>query len=63
MVIQELLAEAAPSGQPRAVSVDGRGIEAAADWSNLKSPEKYVSYARGETFSSPGAHPRINRRL
>ena len=55
MVIQELLAEAGAgviSREP--VSVEARGIEAAADWGNLKSPENYVGYARTQNFASPG---------
>ncbi len=40
MIIQELLAEAGNSGIDREpVSVDARGIEAAADWGSLKSAE------------------------
>ena len=31
-----------------------RGIEAAADWGSLKSPENYVGYERTEGFASPG---------
>src|SRR5262245_46591500 len=55
MVIQELLAEAGVEGISREpVSVDARGIEAAADWSNLKSPENYVGYERTQNFASPG---------
>ena len=55
MVIQELLAEAGVAGvSHEPVSVDARGIEAAADWSNLKSPENYVGYERTENFASPG---------
>ena len=55
MVIQELLAEAGAGGFDREpVSVDARGIEAAADWDNLKSPENYVGYERTENFASPG---------
>jgi thiol-disulfide isomerase/thioredoxin len=55
MVIQQLLAEAGAEGVSReAASVDGRGLEAAPDWKSLKSPENYLSYARGENFSSPG---------
>ncbi len=43
MIIQELLAEAGADGVSREpVSVDGRGLEAAADWGNLKSPENYL---------------------
>jgi thiol-disulfide isomerase/thioredoxin len=53
--IQKLLTEAGASGIGRElVSVDGRGIEAAADWGNLRSPENYVGYERTQNFSSPG---------
>lgn len=55
MVIQELLAEAgAENVSSEPVMVDGRGIEVAADWKNLKSPENYVSYAQTQNFASPG---------
>ena len=41
-MIQQLLAEAGSGGIGRElVSVDGRGVEAAADWGSLKSPENY----------------------
>ena len=36
------------------VSVDARGVEAAADWGSLKSAENYVGYERTENFASPG---------
>src|SRR5262249_32765379 len=54
-VIQQLLAEAGFDrlSQER-VSVDARGVEAAADWDSLKSPENYVGYERAENFASPG---------
>jgi len=35
-------------------AVEGRGVEAAADWGNLSSPENYVGYDRTENFASPG---------
>ena len=55
MVIQQLLAEAGNGGIDRgAVSVDARGIEAAADWGSLKSAENYVGHERTENFASPG---------
>jgi len=55
MVIQRLLAEAGQSDVAHdLVSVDARGIEAAADWGSLKSPENYVGYERTENFTSPG---------
>jgi thiol-disulfide isomerase/thioredoxin len=53
--IQELLVEAGMSGFDRApVSADGKGVEAAADWDSVRSPETYAGSARGENFSSPG---------
>jgi hypothetical protein len=33
---------------------DARGIEVAADWGSLKSPENYLGYERTENFASPG---------
>src|SRR3954462_6120695 len=47
-VIQKLL------GIKREIlSVDGTGVEAAADWDSLVTPETYVGYARGAQFASP----------
>jgi thiol-disulfide isomerase/thioredoxin len=37
------------------LSVEGVGVEAAADWDNLGTPETYVGYGRGERFASTGA--------
>ena len=55
MIIQTLLVEAGNSGINRAlVSADARGIEAAADWGNLKSAENYVGYERTQNFASSG---------
>jgi len=54
-VIQQLLAEAGAAGiSQELVAVDSRGAEAAADWSDLRSPENYVGYERTENFASPG---------
>ena len=54
-VIQELLAEAGgPAAGGALVSVVGRGAEAPADWSNLKSAENYLGTARTVDFASPG---------
>jgi thiol-disulfide isomerase/thioredoxin len=54
-MIQQLLAEAGASGLTgELVSVTGRGVEAPADWDNLRSPENYVGYDRTENFASPG---------
>jgi thiol-disulfide isomerase/thioredoxin len=33
-------------------SVEGVGVEAAADWEQLRTPETYVGYGRGENFAS-----------
>ena len=54
VAIQRLLTEAGTSGVGGAVSVAGTGIEAAADWDNLKSPEIYLGHDRATNFSSPG---------
>ena len=64
MAIQRLLAEAGVGG-PRdgGVSVDANGVEAAADWDNLRSPENYVGYERTENFASPGGAERDRRRV
>jgi hypothetical protein len=54
-IIQQLLAEAgSDDAGHELVSVDARGVEAPADWGNLKSPENYVGYARTENLASPG---------
>jgi len=58
MIIQALLTEAGARGIDRdPVSIDARGLEVAADWRDLKSPENYVGYARTENFASAGATP------
>ncbi|MGH8291762.1 MAG: thioredoxin family protein [Steroidobacteraceae bacterium] len=55
LVIQQLLAEAGRRGiDHQLVSVHAGGVEAAANWNDLKSPENYVGYARTENFASPG---------
>jgi thiol-disulfide isomerase/thioredoxin len=55
MVIQMLLAEAGVTDVSREpAKVDPRGLEVAADWRNLRSPENYVGYERTENFTSPG---------
>jgi thiol-disulfide isomerase/thioredoxin len=53
--IQQLLTEAGSTGIARdLVSVEGRGAEAPADWSNLQSQENYLGIARTDGFASPG---------
>jgi thiol-disulfide isomerase/thioredoxin len=55
-VIQQLLAEAGASGIENAlVTIDPRGTEVAADWSNQKSPESYVGSEKRENFESSTA--------
>jgi thiol-disulfide isomerase/thioredoxin len=55
MIIQQLLAEAGIDGiDQELVSVDASGVEAAADWGSLRSPENYLGYERTEGFASPG---------
>ncbi len=55
MILQQLLAEAGIGGiAHELVSVDAQGAEAAADWSDLRSPENYLGDARTENFASPG---------
>ena len=47
MVIQQLLGEAGKEGfDPALVTVEPQGTEVAADWSNLRTPETYLSYGR-----------------
>lgn len=54
-VIRDLLAEAGASDIDReAASVDPKGLEVAADWDTLRSPENYLGYQRTENFASPG---------
>jgi thiol-disulfide isomerase/thioredoxin len=54
-VIQQLLAAAdSVDADPELVSVDAEGIEAAADWRSLGSPENYTGYDRTLNFASPG---------
>jgi thiol-disulfide isomerase/thioredoxin len=54
MVLQQLLTEAGSGGADQdLVSVDATGVEAAADWASLRSPENYLGYARTGNFVSP----------
>jgi hypothetical protein len=54
-VIQQLLAEAGRGGFGEdLVSVEPGGVELAADWNTLGSPETYVGHARSAGFASPG---------
>jgi thiol-disulfide isomerase/thioredoxin len=58
-VIQQLLAEAGATGIGHdRVSVEPRGAEVAADWSDVRSEESYVGYEKAEGFASPGGFAR-----
>jgi thiol-disulfide isomerase/thioredoxin len=60
----QLLAEAGAGGADRGLApVDAHGLEVAADWRNLKSPENYVGYGRTENFASPGEASSGGRRV
>jgi hypothetical protein len=48
-VLQQLLGI---EREPAAVT--GQGVEAAADWDHLRTPETYLGAGRGERFASPG---------
>jgi thiol-disulfide isomerase/thioredoxin len=54
-IIQQLLAEAGHGDVAGGlVSVDPRGLEVAADWNDLKSPENFLGYERTQGFASAG---------
>jgi hypothetical protein len=53
--IQSLLVEARILAGPQDVaSVHATGVEAQADWENLRSPENYLGADRTQNFASPG---------
>ncbi|WP_433167120.1 hypothetical protein [Kribbella sp. CA-247076] len=53
-IIQTLVAESGRDGFDAGfVQVDPTGVEAAADWTNLWSPENYLGSERTENFASP----------
>ena len=55
MVLQQLLAEAGHGDSSQTLlAIEGRGVEAAADWNDLRTPETYVGYERADGFASPG---------
>jgi thiol-disulfide isomerase/thioredoxin len=70
MAIQQLLREAGEEGfDPASVSVEPRGTEVAADWTNLRTPETYLSSGRayglastdGGRFGEPRDYPEPSR--
>jgi hypothetical protein len=54
MVLQMLLREAGADVDDGLVRIEPDGVEAAADWASLGSPETYVGYGRAVGFASPG---------
>jgi thiol-disulfide isomerase/thioredoxin len=64
LAIQSLLAETGVA-RPRdgVAAADGGGVEAAADWDNLESPETYVGYDRTQNFASHGGADLDRRRV
>jgi len=63
-IVQQLLVEAgAASVRDVSETVDATGVEAPADWDNLKSPENYVGYDRTENFASPGGSKADRRHI
>ena len=56
MIIQGLLRDAGVNGiGDELVSPGARGLEVAADWATLKSPESYTGYQQAEGFASSAA--------
>jgi thiol-disulfide isomerase/thioredoxin len=54
MAIQRLLVDAGAAGlDEELVTVEPRGLEVAADWGTLRSPETYLGYAQSTGFASP----------
>jgi len=54
-MVQQLLIEGGARDVDRQLTpVQGRGIEADADWADLRSAENYVGAERTENFASPG---------
>jgi thiol-disulfide isomerase/thioredoxin len=54
-LIQQLLKEANGKSRPSAISsVDGQGVQEAADMKDVRSPETYIGYARAQHFASQG---------
>jgi hypothetical protein len=55
MILQQLLTEAGSGGtdEGELTLVEARGVEVAADWDSLRSPENYLGYERTDNFVSP----------
>jgi hypothetical protein len=58
MILQMLLREAGVDAGEGLVRIEPTGVEGAADWHSLRSPESYLGYERAAGFaSSGGARP------
>jgi hypothetical protein len=55
MVLQMLLREAGADVEQGFVGITSHGVETAADWGHLGSPETYLGYQRAVGFASPEA--------
>ena len=53
-IIQRLLADTGVAAASGVVPVTASGVEAPADWANLKSPENYLGLERTQNFASAG---------
>ena len=63
-IIQQLLGETGITGiGDQLAAVEARGVEAEADWADLKSPENYLGHERTENFVSPGGAVVDKRRV
>ena len=51
-VIRRLLTDAGATDLPRPAAADARGVEAPADWDNLRSQETYLGSQRAERFAA-----------
>ena len=62
MIIQGMLREAGVTGiHDELVAPDARGLEVAADWATLKSPESYTGYEQAEGFASRAEYDKRHR--
>ena len=53
MILQQLLTDAGGGPDQELTPVDPRGVEVAADWASLRSPENYLGYERTDNFVAP----------
>jgi hypothetical protein len=63
-VLLRLLTEAGAERLPRdTATAQGHGVEAAADWQTLRSPEAYIGSDRADALASPGGAAPGRRRI